>query len=320
MSKLYSLSDLSKKQEEEDKKRNEYYAGGNDSRTGGGSGLSVMDPRDPDRSSGGGAHRETLSRIVENAQSSSGGSTGTPPTGGRRVTLYRNGFTVDDGPLRDLESPESRRFLSALAEGFVPQELIKDNKAVDVAIELSDKRSEDYEAPPPPAYVAFGGEAMSLGRTGASSATIITSEILSRIIPPDIDPSAAVTTIQVKLLSGKKTRIRLNHSHTVEHLLTLILREEPTTKPFILSSGFPPKDINNIKETISEAGLLGALLGIGEEGKYRRIHVDSKSQSSFDNPINIFPHLTDVDGPLQLPNNSSMYCQDNLTLPCTRGL
>lgn len=38
----------------------------------------------------------------------------------RTVTLYRNGFTLDDGPLRDLESPESIEFLNALYNGRVP--------------------------------------------------------------------------------------------------------------------------------------------------------------------------------------------------------
>lgn len=39
----------------------------------------------------------------------------------RRITMYRNGFTVDDGPLRDLTSPESRAFIASLENGDVPQ-------------------------------------------------------------------------------------------------------------------------------------------------------------------------------------------------------
>lgn len=40
--------------------------------------------------------------------------------GRRLVTMYRNGFSVDDGPLRDLESPESRAFLASLERGEAP--------------------------------------------------------------------------------------------------------------------------------------------------------------------------------------------------------
>ena len=39
----------------------------------------------------------------------------------RRITMYRNGFTVDDGPIRDLTSPESRAFLASLESGDVPR-------------------------------------------------------------------------------------------------------------------------------------------------------------------------------------------------------
>jgi hypothetical protein len=37
------------------------------------------------------------------------------------VTLYRNGFTVGNGPLRDPEAPENRRFLMDLMAGVLPQ-------------------------------------------------------------------------------------------------------------------------------------------------------------------------------------------------------
>lgn len=38
----------------------------------------------------------------------------------RVITMYRNGFTVDDGPLRDLASPESREFIASLERGEAP--------------------------------------------------------------------------------------------------------------------------------------------------------------------------------------------------------
>lgn len=249
MSKLFSLSDLNKKQEEDEKKRNEYYAGGNDSKTGGGSGLSVLDPHSGD----------TLSRIVNNA-SNPGDTSNLPATNGRRVTLYRNGFTVDDGPLRDLTSAESRLFLAALADGYVPQELMQSNKSADVAIELSDKRSEDYAAPPAPSYIAFGGEAMSL-RSSVSAdigTAVITPDIISVIDLPTIDAASPVTTLQVRLMSGKKVRIRVNHLHTVLQLAALLNREEPISRPFSLSAGFPPQDITDFSATIADAGLIGA--------------------------------------------------------------
>jgi SEP domain len=42
-------------------------------------------------------------------------------SGSRRViTMYRNGFMIDDGPFRDLNAPENQAFIRALEQGVVP--------------------------------------------------------------------------------------------------------------------------------------------------------------------------------------------------------
>jgi hypothetical protein len=33
------------------------------------------------------------------------------------------GFTVDDGPLRDLETPENKAFVEQLTQGYAPPEV-----------------------------------------------------------------------------------------------------------------------------------------------------------------------------------------------------
>ena len=38
----------------------------------------------------------------------------------RLVTLYRNGFTFDNGPLRDFTSPENAQFLRSIQKGEIP--------------------------------------------------------------------------------------------------------------------------------------------------------------------------------------------------------
>ena len=88
----------------------------------GGSGLAVLGPP-PSSSNRGGAG--VFDNIVQRASNPSDGSSTPPPlsegSNHRRITMYRNGFTVDDGPLRDLVSPESRAFITSLENGDVPQ-------------------------------------------------------------------------------------------------------------------------------------------------------------------------------------------------------
>lgn len=130
----------------------------------------------------------------------------------RHITLYRNGFTVDDGPLRDITSEQSRLFLSSLERGQVPPELIptadRSKGAPTVNIHLVDERHRDYVAPPPPAYIAFsGGSALGVAQTNDGAHIFLTAD-LAAISADIIDESAPVTVVQVKCANGKKLRIR----------------------------------------------------------------------------------------------------------------
>lgn len=263
MSRISGLGDLNKKKEEEEK-RNEFFAGGLDQR-GGGSGLAVLGPPPSSSAARGGAG--VFDNIVQRASNPSE-DTRSPISGEdncRRITMYRNGFTVDDGPLRDLTSPESRAFIASLENGDVPQELVRPGaRAGPLDVHLVDKRSEDYVAPPPPAYVAFSGQGTTLGTAGGAAngagATVFTEATLVGINVPPVDDSAPTTTLQVKTIQGKKLKIKINQSASVLQLAAAIVREGGVSTSFILSAGFPPKDIVDGTVTVAEAGLLGAAI------------------------------------------------------------
>ena len=56
-----------------------------------------------------------------------------------KLTVYKNGFTVDDGPFRDISVKENKKFMDEVEKGFIPQELINQGKT-ELAIALEDKR------------------------------------------------------------------------------------------------------------------------------------------------------------------------------------
>jgi hypothetical protein len=127
---------LKKDDDEEEKKENQFFAGGLDNR-GGGSGLAVQAPPTgggrPIVGGGGGGEHDMLHRIIERGMQDSHAPP--PPSGGGgsgqgvetiEITLYRNGFTVNNGPFRDLTAPENQRFLASLQRGEVP-----DGKLID---------------------------------------------------------------------------------------------------------------------------------------------------------------------------------------------
>jgi len=52
--------------------------------------------------------------------------------------------------------------MKRLNEGFIPNELRKKYPKGDLSISISDKTGDKYVPPPPPAYVQFSGNGVSL--------------------------------------------------------------------------------------------------------------------------------------------------------------
>lgn len=260
MSKWMSMDQLKKKDEEKEGHQQEYYAGGNDSRSGGGSGMATLGPPSND----------PFDRIVSKAheqsqQTNQGGGDDGAGNDELKLTLYRNGFTVDDGPLRDTEIPENMAFVEELMRGFIPSEIVKlrqeKGQSTQLNVNISDKRGEDYRAPTPPPYIAFGGEGSSLG-TVASGGALIDPSSSATHAPPSVDAAQPTTLLQVKLADGKKIKVKLNKHHTVHDLVAMIRHRAggggEADAPYFLCAGFPPKDVTDLTLSLEAAGLVGA--------------------------------------------------------------
>mmetsp|Transcript_11715 Transcript_11715/g.31558 ORF Transcript_11715/g.31558 Transcript_11715/m.31558 type:complete len:161 (+) Transcript_11715:621-1103(+) len=98
----------------EDDDGQDFYVGG--AGQNGGSGLNVIDPSQA--SSSGDPMEELVAKAQ--AQGASGGEAGSGGAGKRTITVYANGFTVDDGPLRDLEDPANKKFIMEMMQGCAP--------------------------------------------------------------------------------------------------------------------------------------------------------------------------------------------------------
>lgn len=100
------------------------------------------------------------------------------------LTFWKDGFSVDDGPLRTGESEEDRKFIESVSKGLVlslflsffifiasffaksreiPHELRSAARGGEVDIDIQDKRTECYTKPRPK-LIAFSGEGHKLGR------------------------------------------------------------------------------------------------------------------------------------------------------------
>lgn len=180
---------------------------------------------------------------------SDGGDGGAPK---HTVTFYRNGFIVDDGPLRAMDDPANKAFLDAMAAGRVPREF----GPGDASIGVADKRGEDFVPPPPPAYVAFSGDGQKLSAAKPASEGIVCA-FPGAGSDFHLDESLPTVRVQVQLHTGARKVAKFNLTHTVHDLQQFVARETPGAT-FTLNAGFPPKVLADPSLTLTEAGVANA--------------------------------------------------------------
>ncbi|KAL3821841.1 hypothetical protein ACHAXA_002594 [Cyclostephanos tholiformis] len=272
--------------DDDDGHANDRYVGGVDSR-GGGSGLAVV----PNPNDGRRTYADSIFDIAEDAgdAASGAGGGGGPGTTRRTITMYRSGFTVDDGPYRRLDDPSNSEFLTSLAGGRIPRELSSNDggtsSMAEVTVGLVDRRGEEYDpehhgrggrgGSGGGGFQSFSGEGQSLGGSSSSLATASSSSpsgggggggvvdpsvLLSTAPPPEIvDESRPITTVAVRLLDGKRLVVRMNADSTIRELAIRIGNNNGiTTDRYVFTSGYPPTIIDDLDSTIEGAGLMGA--------------------------------------------------------------
>ena len=183
----------------------------------------------------------------------------------RLITMYRDGFTVDDGPFRRLDDPANGEFLRALAAGRTPKEMGVDQEGNpiegEVVVGLVDKRGEDYAQPQERGFAAFDGEGTSLGSaaTPATAGGVIAPD--ASAVAPRVDHTQPTTSIQVRLASGKRLVVQVNRSAAVHDVAAAINASGDAGEDmYVLSAGFPPRPIEDLTKTVEEAGLAGSVV------------------------------------------------------------
>jgi UBX domain-containing protein 1 len=230
MANFGSLADMRKKEEEEAKdkgKATESYVGGERS------GLAVENPDDH------------FKRMQELGQSEPAPSEG----GARQITMYRNGFTVDGGPLRTLDDPMNKKFMDDVAKGQVPEEF---GASSDVNVSVQDKRGEDYKEP-------TAGYSSS-SRTPAVPAAIADPVAAKGEGSVTVDSSKPTTKIQIRFHDGSKKAQEFNQDQTVGDLRAFC--SQVTGQAMTIKGGFPPKPLTDDAQTLKDAGLCGAAVTV----------------------------------------------------------
>ncbi|KAJ7668910.1 hypothetical protein B0H17DRAFT_989958 [Mycena rosella] len=195
----------------------------------------------------------------------------------RRLTFWRDGFTIEDGPL--MRYDEHEEILAAINEGLASPALLGVAPGQPVEVVVSKRTGEDY-VPPRGAWGAGGVRlgAPVPGFSGASSSSSSSSSAAptsaaTTTKPPTVDESAPVAQVQVRLADGGRLLARLNTTHTVADLRAVIdaCQPSPPAAPYTLQTTFPTR---TLEDGLALAGLGGCVVlqrgvsGVGNGGSW----------------------------------------------------
>ncbi|XP_053685562.1 NSFL1 cofactor p47 [Sabethes cyaneus] len=185
------------------------------------------------------------------------------------LTLWRQGFSINDGELRRYEDPGNKEFFESIMRGEIPAELRARGPAM-IHLDLKDNRHEDYEKRSAP-FKAFAGSGQTLGspapkvvQSTPAAANPGNNEENEKTATSElaVDESQPMTTLQIRLADGSRLSARFNQSHTVENIRRYVTTARPqyATQNFALMTTFPSKELSDGSQTLKDAGLLNAAI------------------------------------------------------------
>uniref|UniRef100_A0A4W3I216 NSFL1 cofactor p47 n=1 Tax=Callorhinchus milii TaxID=7868 RepID=A0A4W3I216_CALMI len=145
------------------------------------------------------------------------------------LKLWKNGFSVDEGEMRNYNDPANAQFLDAIRRGEIPLELRRLARGGQVNLDMEDHRDQEFMKAKA-AFKAFAGEGQKLGSATPQLVTISSpaqqaeneAKASSTIT---LNDSEATTSIQIRLADGGRLVQKFNHTHRDEARLPDSSRE-----------------------------------------------------------------------------------------------
>ncbi|WWD20976.1 hypothetical protein CI109_105456 [Kwoniella shandongensis] len=199
----------------------------------------------------------------------------------RRLTFWRNGFSIEDGPLMPYEDPQNQRLLQAIEAGRAPPSVFGVNYNQRLNVEVAQRRKEEYQAPPKKPMKAFEGSGNRLGSltpevqgspvpmpgglpqgilVGGSSSSGAATPTASGPNKFEVDESKPTTNVQLRLGDGTRLVAKVNLTHTVADLRSYVSAARPSSRAFVLQTTFPSRELSDLSETIEGAKLQNAVV------------------------------------------------------------
>ncbi|KAJ7076643.1 SEP-domain-containing protein [Mycena belliarum] len=193
-------------------------------------------------------------------------SQGAEETVTRRLTFWREGFTVEDGALMRYDDPANADVLAAIHAGHAPPSILNVRPGQRVDVQVTKRTDDDYVPPKPRPFQGSGNRlgapvpaARPATQAAASSSTAERANITTRF---EVDQSLPTTSVQVRLADGTRMVCRMNLTHTVLDLRNFISasRPENITRSYTIGTTFPNRTLEDDTATIESAGLANSVV------------------------------------------------------------
>ncbi|KAM4695568.1 UBX domain-containing protein 2A isoform 1-T2 [Discoglossus pictus] len=179
------------------------------------------------------------------------------------IKMWKNGFTINDGQLRDYTDSANRQFMDSMRKGQLPSELQKTFDKEEISVNVEDRKTEDYSTRKPQIN-PFSG----LGyRLGSATPKIITKELLENdyelhLPVVEMNELEPVTNIKIWMADGKRIVQKFNTTHRISDVRDFLEKIPCKFRytPFTLASSFPLRELLDETITIQEAQLQNAVL------------------------------------------------------------
>ncbi|KAL1601954.1 protein phosphatase regulator [Nothophoma quercina] len=185
------------------------------------------------------------------------------PRAHRELHLWRDGFSVDDGPLFRYDDPANARTLEMINTGHAPLHILNVEHGQEVDVEVHAHKDEDYKQPKKK-YVPFGGSGQRLGSptpgastsaapaAASSSATTASASTGSAQPSVEVDTSAPTVTLQIRLGDGTRMQSRFNTTHTIGDVYSFVDRASTDGRAYALMTTFPSKELTDKAQVLGD--------------------------------------------------------------------
>lgn len=188
-----------------------------------------------------------------------------PPRAHRVLHLWRDGFSVDDGDLNRYDDPANARTLEMINSGHAPLHILNVEQGQEVDVEVHPHKDEDY-VKPKKKYVPFSGSGQRLGSPtpgpsgfaqppapqASSADPTAAAAPASRTPAVQVDDSAPVVTLQIRLADGSRLPARFNTTHTIGDVYDFVTASSSSQRAFSLMTTFPSKELSDKSQALGD--------------------------------------------------------------------